>query len=49
MESGNYAVVEVARHLVWNGQKLIPEIVAGSDKGIESANSFVNMLLTMGQ
>jgi uncharacterized membrane protein YqiK len=47
MESGNYAAIEVARHLAGSGQKLVPEIVAGGSTGNDGANSLVNMLLAM--
>jgi uncharacterized membrane protein YqiK len=47
MESGNYAAIEVARHLSTSGQKLVPEIIAGGGAGTDGGGSLVNMLLAM--
>jgi uncharacterized membrane protein YqiK len=47
MESGNYAAIEVARHLSTSGQKLVPEIIAGGMAGTDGGGSLVNMLLAM--
>ncbi len=47
MESGNYAAIEVARHLSTSGQKLVPEIIAGGAAGADGGGSLVNMLLAM--
>jgi uncharacterized membrane protein YqiK len=47
MESGNYAAIEVARHLSTSGQKLVPEIIAGGAAGTDGGGSLVNMLLAM--
>lgn len=44
MESGNYAAIEVARHLSTSGFKLVPEIVAGGGNGADGS-SLVNVLL----
>ncbi len=47
MESGNYAAIEVARHLSTSGQKLVPEIIAGGGGSIDGGGSLVNTLLAM--
>jgi uncharacterized membrane protein YqiK len=47
MESGNYAAIEVARHLATSGQKLVPDIIAGGGAGSDGSGSLVNMLLAM--
>ena len=44
MESGNYAIIEVARALAASGQRLVPEIVATGD-GAAGGGSLVNVLL----
>lgn len=44
MESGNYAAIEVARHLSMSGFKLVPEIVAGGSNGADGSN-LVSVLL----
>ncbi|MEK7083304.1 MAG: hypothetical protein AAB972_03960, partial [Patescibacteria group bacterium] len=44
MESGNYAAIEVAKHLSTSGFKLVPEIVAGGGNGQDGSN-LVSVLL----
>ena len=43
MESGNYAVVQVAEALAKSGIKLVPDIVAGGSDG--SGGTLVDVLL----
>jgi hypothetical protein len=43
MESGNYAVVQVAEALAKSGVKLVPDIVAGGGAG--SGGTLVDVLL----
>jgi uncharacterized membrane protein YqiK len=43
MESGNYAMVQVAQALSGSGQRLVPEIIAGSSSG--SGGTLVDVLL----
>ena len=42
MESGNYAMVQVAEALAKSGVKLVPDIVAGSENG---GGTLVDVLL----
>ena len=43
MEAGNYAVVQVAEALAKSGNKLVPDIVAGSSDG--KGGTLVDVLL----
>lgn len=45
MESGNYAAIEVARHLATGDKKWVPDIVAGGGGTDGGSSSLVNVLL----
>jgi hypothetical protein len=44
MESGNYAMVQVAQALSTSGQRLVPEILAGGSPGA-GGGTLVDVLL----
>jgi uncharacterized membrane protein YqiK len=45
MEAGNYAVVQVAEALAKSGNKLVPDVVAGSGSGDGRGGTLVDVLL----
>ncbi|HLX24768.1 MAG TPA: SPFH domain-containing protein, partial [Usitatibacter sp.] len=45
MESGNYAMVQVAQALSGSGQRLVPEIIAGGSQGSGGGGTLVDVLL----
>jgi uncharacterized membrane protein YqiK len=45
MESGNYAMVQVAQALSGSGQRLVPEIIAGGTPGSGGSGTLVDVLL----
>lgn len=45
MESGNYAVVQVAQALAQGGVKLVPEVLVGGGAGAQGGGTLVDVLL----